>query len=246
MHDDEYAKMFSVEDTHWWFAGKRRLVSVLLDKIPNKPDRRTLDAGCGTGGMFPLLKRHTGPGLLFGIDVNRSAIAYSSQRQLARLTRGSLLQLPFGDSSFDLVTAFDVLYHRRVEDDGIALNEIARVLKPHGYLVITDSALEFLRSGHDERFHGIRRYTRAEMKMKMEAAGFSVKKISYSNFLIFPAVAMWRLARRQVRDEKASDVNPTPKWLNMAMDLIYRVEAGLLRRANLPVGSSIIVLAEKI
>lgn len=245
MHDDEYAKMFSVEDTHWWFAGKRRLVSVLLKKLPLQSERKTLDAGCGTGGMLPLLDQYTSSGELFGVDVSRSAIDYSARRRLAQLTRASLLHLPFRDSSLDLVTAFDVLYHRRVEDDRIALREIARVLKPRGYVVITDSALEFLRSGHDERFHGVRRYTTQEMKDKIEDAGFTVKKISYTNFLIFPMVAVWRLARRQVSAEKASDVHAAPKWLNRLMSGVYCIEAAMLRRVNLPIGSSIIVLAER-
>ena len=49
MDPAEYEKMFRVEDTHWWFAGKRRLVRVLLDSLPMQPRRKVLDIGCGMG-----------------------------------------------------------------------------------------------------------------------------------------------------------------------------------------------------
>lgn len=243
MHPDEYEKMFRVEDTHWWFAGKRRLVRVLLDMLPPNPRRRILDVGCGTGGMHLLLKDY---GCVYGVDASELAIGFSARRRLAHLGRAMLPHLPFAAASFDLVSAFDVLYHRRVEDDQVALREIYRVLKPHGYLVVTDSALPMLRSAHDETFHGARRYTTAEMQGKLRAAGFAVKRLSYANFFIFPVAAPWRLLRRNLSADHGSDVRPTPPWVNSLMGGIYRLEAGLLGIMNLPIGTSLIALAQKI
>jgi SAM-dependent methyltransferase len=242
MHADEYGKMFRLEDTHWWFAGKRRLVRVLLDSLPPNPHRKILDVGCGTGGMFLLLKDYGYP---TGIDDSELAIGFSARRRLAHLVHAALPHLPFADASFDLVSAFDVLYHRRVRDDQAALKEIARVLKPHGYLVITDSALEFLRSAHDEVYHAARRYTTGEMRDKLLAAGFAVKRLSYAGFFIFPVAAFWRLWRRGVSVEKGSDLRPTAHWINALIGIVYRIEAGLFSKVNLPIGTSIIALAEK-
>lgn len=242
MQADEYEKMFRVEDTHWWFVGKRRLVRVLLDSLPPKPDRKILDVGCGTGGMFPLLRDY---GCLSGIDDSELAVGFSARRRLANLALAALPHLPFADASFDVVSAFDVLYHRRVEDDQAALREIARVLKPHGHLVITDSALEFLRSAHDEVYQAARRYTTGEMREKLLAAGFAVKRLSYAGFFIFPVAALWRLSRRGVSVKKSSDLRPTAQWFNVVMGAVYRIEAGLFSKMDLPVGTSIIALAEK-
>ncbi len=247
MHPDEYAKMFRVEDTHWWFAGKRRLVRVLLDSLPPQAAprwaRKILDVGCGTGGMFLLLKDY---GCVQGVDTSEIALDFARRRRLAQLKRAALPYLPFAAGAFDLVTAFDVLYHRHVEDDRAALQEIARVLKPRGHLVITDSALRFLRSAHDDTYHGARRYTTGEMSDKLQEAGLVIQKLSYANFFIFPAVALWRLLRRGVGAEKGSDLNPAPAWLNTAMGGVYRLEARLLRSVSLPIGTSIIALAEKV
>jgi SAM-dependent methyltransferase len=243
MNPDEYEKMFRLEDTHWWFAGKRRLVRVILDSLPSNSDRLILDVGCGTGGMFSLLENY---GRLVGIDESELAMALAAKRQISDLARAALPKLPFVDSSFGFVGAFDVLYHRRVEDDLAALKEIARVLKPRGNLVITDSAIEFLRSAHDEALQGARRYTTREMHEKLIAAGFAVKRISYANLLIFPAAALWRLFRRGVSTEKGSDVRPAPAWINNFLGYLYLIEAGLFRRIDFPIGTSIIALAEKI
>jgi SAM-dependent methyltransferase len=239
----EYEKMFRVEDTHWWFAGKRRLVRVLLDLLPAQPGRAILDVGCGTGGMSVLLKEY---GRVNGVDASELAIGFSARRRIATLERAALPWLPFAPAVFDLVTAFDVLYHRHIADDEVALAEIARVLKPGGRLIITDSALGALRSAHDVALQAARRYSTAEMSAKLRRAGFSVQRMSYANFLIFPAAAAWRLLRRGVRGDEGSDVASMPPWLNALMGVVYRAEAGLFRRTDLPIGTSIIALAHKL
>jgi SAM-dependent methyltransferase len=243
MHPTEYEKMFRVEATHWWFVGKRRLVRALLDTLPPlTTPRKMLDVGCGTGGMFLLLKEY---GCAYGVDMSELALGFAARRQLAQLNRAVLPHLPFANETFDLVSAFDVLYHRRVADDQSALQAIARVLKPHGHLVLTDSALPFLRSAHDDTFHGVRRYTTTEMGEKLRAAGFRIQRLSYANFFIFPALALRRLIRRSVSADEGSDVQETPVWINALMGSLYRGEASWLKRVNLPIGSSIIALAEK-
>jgi ubiquinone/menaquinone biosynthesis C-methylase UbiE len=243
MRAEEYEKMFCLEDRHWWFAGKRRLARTLLDDLPPRPGRKILDVGCGTGGMFQVLNDY---GSLVGLDASDLAIGFARRRQSAHLLRAALPRLPLGTASFDLVTAFDVLYHRQVGDDQLALREIARVLKPGGHLLLSEPAIELLRSAHDEAFENARRYTTGGMGRKLRAAGFAIKRLSYSNCLIFPAVASWRLVRRGAGDAQASDVRPVPPWLNPLMSGVYRCEASLLRRMDLPIGSSIIALAERL
>ena len=111
MDPPEYEKMFRVEDTHWWFAGKRRLVRVLLDRLPRDPARKILDIGCGTGGMFLLLKDY---GCVYGVDASELATGLAAHRHLASLRRAALPSLPFAHAAFSLVTPVALLSLRRL------------------------------------------------------------------------------------------------------------------------------------
>ena len=62
MNPEEYEKMYAVEEGHWWFVGKRRLVEALLEAAPLPRFAEILDVGCGTGGMHLLLRRYEAEG----------------------------------------------------------------------------------------------------------------------------------------------------------------------------------------
>src|SRR5439155_16378588 len=106
--------MYDVEGRHWWYRGMRRINRSLLRHYLT-PGRRyvVLDAGCGTwGSTWDLTEFGTVPGLDFSTD----ALNFAAKRGLSRLVQGSIEQLPFPDASFDVVTSFDVIYHRAVQD----------------------------------------------------------------------------------------------------------------------------------
>lgn len=248
MNPEEYEKMYAVEDHHWWFSGKRRLVGALLDSVNLDAGvnggPRILDVGCGTGGMHLLLHKY---GKVTGIDASPLALSFSSRRRLSSLARASLPLLPFRDDSFDVVTIFDVLYHRNVGDDALAAKELRRVLKPGGRLVVTDSALAFLRGPHDVAMHGARRYSSRGIRELLTSAGFAVERAGYINFLLFPVAAAWRFLQKLTGGgaEGHSDVKPASGATNAFLGALYKAEAAMLRRVDLPIGTSIIAVARK-
>ncbi len=144
MEPEQYALMARVERQHWWYVGMRRLASALLDdELPLPHHRascgrtngrlRVLDAGCGTGGTTAWLQRY---GPVVGVDLAAEAAGFWRQRGLPCMARGSVTELPFRAETFDLVTCFDVLYHRGVAAEGPALAEFWRVLRPGGVLLL--------------------------------------------------------------------------------------------------------------
>jgi ubiquinone/menaquinone biosynthesis C-methylase UbiE len=246
MERSEYAVMAAVEDRHWWYGGMRAIAAALLDTAyRGRSDLQILDAGCGTGGNVLFLQRY---GRVVGIDLAAEALDLGGKRLPGILARASVLQIPFADASFDLVTSFDVIYHRAVPDEGQALSEMARVLRPGGRLLARLPAYEFLRSKHDRAVHTRRRYTAGAARSLLEAGGFAVERSSYVNSLLFPLPLAQRLIERALPalEHSESDLALPSAPLNEALRWPLAAEAAWLARGGaFPVGLSIVCLARK-
>lgn len=240
METEEYRQMYEVEEFHWWFASKREFVYTYLDGL-DLNSRFILDVGCGTGIMSQFLEQF---GKTVSIDYSLSALRFCQQRKLKRVCQGNGLQLPFQDNSFDLVTAFDILYHQWIVDDRVALKEFHRILKPQGRLLITDSAFQFLYSSHDRAVLARERYTLPTMAKRLQESGFRICKSSYTFFSTFPIVLVVRLFESLFQAQAQSNVTK-PSWLvNTILTQVMKWEASLLNHISFPFGSSILVLAE--
>jgi ubiquinone/menaquinone biosynthesis C-methylase UbiE len=250
MQRQDYAYLYELEEDFWWFAGMREITRSLLDQVCAKGiPRRALDAGCGTGGRLSWLRQYTGSESVVGIDVSQTALEFCRARDQRELAQGSIAQLPFAESSFDLVTSFDVFQHVLDKGDVHAIAEIYRVLRPGGFAFVRVSAYEWLRSAHDEALAVQRRYTLGGLSEEMRRAGFSVRRATYANTLLLPVAAIKRLVLSRLGSENAeSEVKPWPKslhWLDGLLRLPLKLEAKVLRKIDLPFGVSAICIGEK-
>lgn len=243
MEKTEYEVMAAVELSHWWYGGMRAINAALLDPVlRGRTGLRILDAGCGTGGDALFLRRY---GTVVGLDYSPDAARFGGERIPGMFTRGSVLTLPFADNSFDLVTSFDVLYHRAVTDEGAALAEARRVLRPGGRVLVRLPAYEFLRSRHDRQVHTRRRYTADTATALLSAAGFYVERMSYALSLLFPIPLTQRLLERFTPDRGDDSAMTTPAPLvNTVLRLPMAFEAAWLGMGGtFPFGLSIICRA---
>jgi SAM-dependent methyltransferase len=243
MEREQYAIMARREERHWWYAGMRRVALAVLDKsLARRSGLRILDAGCGTGGTTVELRRF---GQVVGIDLAWEALEPARDRGLTALARASIEQLPFPDAAFDAATSFEVVYHLGVGSDTSALREIRRVLRPGGLFVLRVPAHDWLRGEHDRLVHTRHRYSRAEVRDKLEATGFVVERLSWANTVLFPpAVAKRLLERSSDHDQAEPDLWQPPGPINAMLESAVAVEAlAIPRGIPLPFGLSLLAVA---
>jgi SAM-dependent methyltransferase len=240
------------EDKHWWFAGRTWSLLNMIDQVlePNG-QTRVLDIGCGAGNMFHHLARY---GPVVGVDNNPKPLAVARERGYD-VREGRAEDLPFEGDAFGLVALLDTVEH--CEDDVAILHESHRVCAPGGRLVVTVPAFMWLWSHNDVLNDHKRRYTAQELRMKLEAVGFHIERMTYNNFLLLPMAAALLLLRRgtEREPELASphfddesyqvEMEPAPPLLNTVLSGVTWTESQVLRWADLPVGTSIICIAQK-
>ena len=106
-----------------------------------------------------------------------------------------------------------------------------------------------LRGDHSVLSREVRRYSRADLRNRMEREGFLVQRLTYTNATLFPALAIARVIqrRRGLRTEREADTEITvpPAPVNALMTAVMRLEALWLRAFDAPFGSSLLCLARK-
>jgi SAM-dependent methyltransferase len=231
-----------IEESHWWFGGRRRLFARELVKAGATGQLGVLDVGSGTGSNLRML-RDLGFVDVIGLDSSEEAIRFCSEKGLGPVRRGDICAMPFASDSFDLVLATDVIEH--VEDDGLALQEIARVLRPGGKALITVPAFSSLWGLQDRVSHHHRRYRLRQLRRQIQKAGLRPLGMFYFNYLLF--VPIW-LARRIIDIiglKLKSEGQLNAKLPNLIFSLIFRLDTWTAPFLRPPVGVSILGLVIK-
>ena len=244
------AKYHQLEEEHWWFASRRDAVYDLIQRLELPATAAILEIGCSGGPLMQRL-RAAGYADLTGIDVSGPAIELAQARGVSHVSVMDGAALAFADARFDLVIASDVLEH--IEDEGRALREWTRVLKPGGQLLVFVPAHAHLWSEHDVVNHHFRRYSRQDLTAAIQRAGLAVGRSSFWNAAMYFPTAALRLGRRLVSGPVAAVQKPGATgdlhhFAGPANALLLgwvKLENRLLRHLNLPLGVSMFALAHK-
>lgn len=238
-----YARIFAIEERYWWSAGTRAIFHEWLRQaVGGGP--LVLDLGCGSG----IFAKELAPlGAVHGLDVSAEAIALGRSRGLRNLCLGSAERLPYASGRFDVVTALDVIEHA---DDRLVLAEAVRVLKPGGLALIHVPAFPFLWGPHDVAAHHRRRYRRRALCQVVEESGLRIERLSYLNFLVFPAAIAVRVGKRMLAlaglgGAPGPEIYELPGGLNAALTRMLSLERVALRWMRFPFGVSLLCLARK-
>ena len=233
--------MLELDDRHWWYRGRRRIIRAELDRLPVPAGARVLDAGCGSGRTLEELRRY---GEVYGIELDPGAAQMAQERGCGEVRIGRLEELPWEDGTFDLITCLDVIEH--TPDDRATLRELRRVSKPGGFLLVTVPAYQGLWSMHDVANHHYRRYSRARLRAAAGEAGWRVRRMTSFNSLLLAPAAVVRVAqRRRPRARYRPEITLGPTWLNAVLERPLRLEARWLAGGRtLPAGLSLLALLE--
>ncbi len=247
MDHAEYTRMHEAEQRSWWFRGRRRVLDAVVGRLELRAGARIVDLGCGTGGNLGMLAQH---GEVLGVEPSADAVAFAREgldepgsASATSVVHASAEATGLEGGAFDLITLLDVLEH--LDDEGPALAEAARLLRPGAHLLVTVPAFMLLWSGHDEALHHRRRYRRPELVELLERAGFALCWASYYNASLFPPVAAVRVGRRLIGTggERRADVGDgLPGPIAASLEALFAAERHLVGRARLPFGVSLIAL----
>jgi SAM-dependent methyltransferase len=236
-----YDRMRILQDRHWWFEGRRRILDGLIGRLALPNPAQILEVGCGPGGNLAMLQRF---GAVTAVEPDDASRGYAAERTGVRVVGGLLPDgLPFEPATFDLVCAFDVIEH--VDEDAASVAALARLAKPGGYLATTVPGQPWMWSRHDELHHHKRRYRMGDYRALFQAAGLQIVKASYFNTLLFPPIAAIRAIKMATGSTLADDDAMPPAPLNCLLAGLFGAELTWLRHASLPIGVSIVVIGRR-
>lgn len=243
--------LYHSEETNFWFRVRNIIIGDTITRYLPRPSR-VLEVGCGTGYVSRYLKS-----LGYQIecaDLFFDALQFCRQRDAGfQYYQHNLLESSFSEE-FDAVCAFDVIEH--IDEDGVALRHLHDALRPGGLLFITVPADMRLWSHKDRSARHKRRYSAPELSEKLRACNFDLIKMSYFMTFLYPALLFSRkISMKQkegssgetkgtIKKEEMDELQPN-RILNAIFYIIFRLEVPLIRRFNLPFGSSLLCVAKK-
>ncbi len=224
---------------NWLRRYRFSLVSNFLP-LPTK-HQSLLDFGCGDGLFLKHLLEHnhslsmTGYDPYYANDENNITGAVKIFKSLNDI----------GPQQFDVVCALEVIEH--IKNDAEALQQLHKLLKPRGTLLLTVPAYQLIYSRRDVASGHYRRYSRSSLSQLLTKTGFAV--FHYTHFLSFLipvafALKYYLLIRHMWRKDDIQNIPIDPMKI---FSTLARIEHKFMRAHgfSLPCGMSILVAARK-
>lgn len=241
---EDFAHLFRLESGHFWFRARNRLLIWALRRyFPHA--RSFLEIGCGTGFVLSGIQHNFPELMLSGSDILIDGLTFAEKR----LPCVSLFQMdarciPF-ECEFDVIGAFDVLEH--IKEDDTLLLQMFQATKPGGGIILTVPQHRFLWSTVDDYSFHKRRYTRKELKGKVERAGFEIIRATSFVFSLLPLMLLSRVKQRRAK----SSFDPLAEFkighlLNVVLEKALGIERVLIENSfSFPVGGSLLMVAKR-
>jgi SAM-dependent methyltransferase len=240
-----FSDLAAKEAGNFWFRARNGLILWALGAYA-PGFASLLEIGCGTGFVLTGIASGFPAARLYGSELYASGLAFAVRRlPSAEFMQMDARAIPYADE-FDVVGAFDVLEH--IEEDGAVLEQIRGALRPGGCLLLTVPQHAWLWSPLDDSACHVRRYGRAGLHAKLEAAGFKIVRSTSFVSGLLPFMFLSRLAARRRPAGRGHDLPEIAiaPWLDRIFSLAIAVDCALIRAGfSLPLGGSRLVVATR-
>jgi SAM-dependent methyltransferase len=253
MQTQQFQLHAEIEERHWWFVARRRIVRRLVRRVvPPSPQATIVDVGCGTGANIAAFSDDYH---CVGIDTSAEAIGWARQRfpGVEFLVGRAPDDLDELAQKARLFLLMDVLEH--VADDFTMLSELLAAASPESHLLITVPADPSLWSQHDESFGHLRRYDRPRLEALWSGLPVDALVVSYFNTRMLPLVRLVRACNRlrgRASGRAGTDFWLPPAPVNRLLEAAFAGEAHVLedllagrRRRGYPAGTSLLALLRR-
>jgi SAM-dependent methyltransferase len=244
--EPEWENIFIRLQNDWWHVGRRYMLDILLNRLNLDRKTKILEIGCGTGNNTAVLQKY---GIYHGFDQSLRMVQTALYtHKVKNIYVADAQYIPVKADNFTLILALDLLEH--VDNDLQVISEAYRILRKHGYLLITVPGFRFLWSQLDVVSCHKRRYRMAQLITLLQSVGFRVVYATCWNFLLFLPIAMLRIAEkltaRYRRRGIPIDAKPLPKLINTLLLQILKLDNLLIsKNIKLPVGVTLVILCKK-
>jgi SAM-dependent methyltransferase len=232
MQSAQFQLHAEIEERHWWFVARRRILRALVGEIlPPSRETTVIDVGCGTGANLASLAADY---RCIGIDTSPEAIRLAKQRFSAVQFIQGFAPADLGEliNEARLMLLMDVLEH--VPDDFRLFSSISAAVQPGTYLLVTVPADQRLWTGHDESFGHYRRYDRERLTRLWDGLPLKPLLVSHFNSRLYPLIKAVRTVNRwrgDVAGVAGTDFKLPARPLNQLLESTFAGEASRLRKS---------------
>lgn len=231
MQSAQFQLHAEIEEKHWWFRARRRILSEIARAIlPASRQSVVVDVGCGTGANIAALSAEYE---CIGLDASPEAVGYAKTRYPGTKFLCGTAPRDLGNPPpANLFLFSDVLEH--VEDDFLFLSTWLASAAPGAHFLITVPADMSLWSAHDESFGHYRRYSPDRLQKTWEGLPVTPRLFAHYNRRLFPLVkaARWfNRLRGQAAGAAGTDFKMPSPLVNRILESIFAGETDGLRRS---------------
>jgi len=190
-------------ENHFIDSASRHIAIEQLEKNLEGEIPVLLEVGCSSGAMLRAIKKRFANALVIGADcIPEHLEALASDLNNTPILQFDLLECPLPAASVDAVVMLNVLEH--IENDGMALVQVHKILKSGGKLVLEVPAGPSLYDVYDKYLLHYRRYSMSGLRKLVCGSGFEVIQQSHFGFFFYPV--FWLIKKRNQSYLKGSSI----------------------------------------